>query len=160
MKIAEKVYNSLSPRQRVKAGFEAMSRKDYKEVKRLADTSTCKTAVVLDVDYFDTMQALLHLILAAENDMRGLAIWYCLELHSSTGETLSEQALCLAKKIVSIDAAIEILLDDYGVSKETLLAAVDCRHPVVDSIIRHGIATADDKMVDTCLAMMDKALQK
>lgn len=56
MKISEKVYETLTPTERIALSIEAMSRKDYVEAERITDTCEVKQYAMPDARYTGGMQ--------------------------------------------------------------------------------------------------------
>lgn len=131
MDVKPKIYESLTPKQRIAAVIEAMAREDETEIKRLNDTCKMKSYRQRDISYSDVMTRLMGMSLALEADLRGMAIEY-LTMDVSLGEEI-----CLQKMVV-IEMAWTRLLDDLGIDKPSMLNAGAPRHYMVKALLKNA----------------------
>lgn len=142
MNIKPAIYEALTARQRIISMIDAISRKDEREIKRLNDTCEKKRYRMLDSLYSDTLERLFQMSMAVEADLRGMVIDY-LDIENQ------ELKIFYLQQISNTYFAWCKLLDDMGISKESMLIAASPRHHMIDFLLH--ILPKADKVVTNAL---------
>jgi hypothetical protein len=116
MNIKPRVYESLTPRQRVIATIEAEARDDDDEVRRLRNTCPKFTYRQTDAEYSQTMIRIVAFSLAVESDIRGNIIGALLAVMMDHDDALEK----FLQNIANIRAAWDSVLEEMGIDPETM----------------------------------------
>lgn len=129
MNIKPRLYESLTPAQRVIASIEALARDDEEEKLRLVKSCPKKTYTMTDAAYSDKMEALLDMAMAVELDMRDCALNFFMLLwledtltedrHKCFHERM-ERVPCQIQEAISIKQAWREFLEDEGINPATM----------------------------------------
>jgi hypothetical protein len=144
MNISGKVYEVLSPRQRIIAAMDAIARDDTAELERLKSTCPIKTYRQRDAAFSDTVEALSGAGLAVESDLRGAALSWMV------GD-IPEQGEALLYDMAAIEAAWLALLADMGITSPT--AAAPPRHQLVVHLLEIAPTPESERVAEIYAAL-------
>jgi len=128
-KIGLRVYESLTPRQRVIACVEAEARGDEDEKKRLITSCPKKTYSQNDIDFSEPMKILMGLAMAVEADLRESALGFFVALRMDP-----ENALTFLQDISDIRAAWETTISAMGLDPKSMKKAGPPTSPILELI--------------------------
>jgi hypothetical protein len=117
-KIASSVYENLRPRQRIVASIEAEARGDETEIRRLSTSCPKTTYRQNEVEYSETMEALMGAALVVECDLRGCALYYLAARRSDP-----ESAHKFMQEISDLRAAWITTVSDMGIDPDAMQKA-------------------------------------
>ncbi|EJZ58454.1 hypothetical protein I1A_002782 [Pseudomonas fluorescens R124] len=130
-------YSKIETRERVRLTIEAMARKDFKEVKKLMDSSPLERVEVHDLEYLNTARMLPRVAALFELEMRGLAL----------SVQVSKDQPSLMAQMNAAKVAWWAFCADYGVEPEVLIETAGGHHPVVKQLLGWCGMSADADLV-------------
>jgi hypothetical protein len=131
-------YSKIETPERVRLTIEAMARKDFKEVKKLMDSSPLEQVEVHDLEYLNTARMLPRVATLFELEMRGLAL----------SVQVSENAPPLMAQMNAAKVAWCSFCADYGIDPEVLIQTAGGHHPVVKQFLGWCCMPADPHLVE------------
>lgn len=117
MKLKDTLYDSLTPRQRIIASFEAKARGDDQEVEKLIKTCPKKTYQMTDPDYSDEMTRLTITTLMYECQIRKYMVMALANIHHGNSDKVDK----IAHEIGTLHNLWSDYLSDYGVDIDMIL---------------------------------------
>lgn len=117
-KIAAKVYEDLTPQQRIVACIEAEARSDETERQRLISSCPKFTYVSTDVRFSETMEELLALAMAVEADLRGFALAFFVGIRSDPKTAIQQ-----LQQFADLRAAWNSVISEMGIDPEAMKKA-------------------------------------
>lgn len=133
MKINNRLYENLTPRQRIIATIEAKAREDHNEVDRLISTCPKVSYKGNDVKYADEIEALLSKAYAVEADLRGEALNYLIAMRSAQHCEASDNHI---QNIADMKQAWSEVLESYGLDFNKMQGAICARHPALEVLYK------------------------
>jgi hypothetical protein len=128
-KIGPKIYETLTPRQRLVACVEAEARSDEDEKNRLVATCPRKTYEVYDIEFSNAMDSLVGAALATEADLRGCLLGYLVASRFDP-----QIASTFLQDFANIRSAWKIAVNALGIDEETMARAGPPQSPVFELI--------------------------
>ena len=152
-KIPKQIYQSLTISQRVRAAWEAKTREDTAELKKLTNPSEAGeyvidrvSAVINDLEVvemaarLDAMAALVSLQ-SAIIDLRQTAA-------VEEAETLAEHLNTLAGQVASISKALEELATRIGLPQKSLSQGLNSFHPILRNLVENCADRSSPELVE------------
>lgn len=114
-KIGSKIYETLTPRQRLVACVEAEARGDEDEKDRLIATCPRKTYEMYDIEFSNAMDSLVGAALATEGDLRGCLLGYLV-----ASRVDPQIASTFLQEFANIRSAWKIAINALGIDAKTM----------------------------------------
>lgn len=157
MNILHKVYENLTPAERIRAAVLATARDDEEELQILKETCPKRTFLMTDPAYSEGMGNLFSLMLALELDLARYALdFQSARLHQ--GEKRCDIQECALKATASAIAALDEFFAEMGLDPQAMAKIGPPRHPLVRAAIIVSEGEEDPELVEVRLQQMREYL--
>ncbi|KAB0532829.1 MULTISPECIES: hypothetical protein [Pseudomonas] len=131
-------YGKIETHERVRLTVEAMARQDFREVKRLLDSSPMETVEVHSLEYLNTFRMLPRVAALFELEMRGIAL----------SIQVSDNQPPLMAQMAAAKEAWSRFCNEYDIEPEVLIATAGGHHPMVRQLLGWCCLPPDDELVN------------
>ncbi len=128
-RISPLVYENLTPKQRVVACVEALSRGDESERLRLVRSCPKLTYTQSDVRFSETIEKLMRLAMAVESDLKECVLRYLISFRINP-----ETSIRFLQDFANIREAWKITLTSMSISEAAMASAGPPKSPVFELI--------------------------
>lgn len=150
MNIPAKIYENLSPAERIRAAVSALARNDDAEIQTLKVTCPKQAYLMTDPAFSEGMERLMTLAIVVEYDLMALALDYFLASRQKSFDA-ADKAISDA---VSLEIAWRESLAEIGIPWQDMLDADPPRHRAVKAILHVGEGEETAEEVRTFLDLL------
>ena len=153
-KITLSVYEKLTPKQRVIACIEAAARGDEDERLRLIESCPRKSYTQLDLQFTDKMEAMMHLGMAIESDLRECVLLFLLRLRMDGAIALES-----LQNFANIRDAWSKTLESLGIDERAMAAAgppSSLAFPLVEDLIPEPETDKSEALSTEMLSFLER----
>lgn len=157
MNIPDKVYENLTPAERIRAAVLASARDDERELTILKETCPKKAYLVTDPAYSEVMMKLFSLLLFIEYQLTSYALDFQVSRLRKGQERCDAQESALMGT-ASVVAALNQLITEMGLDPVAMAQNGPPRHPLVTATITVSEGEEDPELVEFNLQHMREQL--